>query len=258
VVRGEQGALEVAINLPYYVRPGDIYSQIMGQQQAAPRTLADYYPGFTGGYDTSLYAPKRQIGGDGGQVGGLLDIGGGMGDGSAMGGTDYGLGLIGLGQGLSSLGLTGLGGMIGNIGIGQLGAAEADAAAQAAAAESMAAVAADQAAAAADMNAAANAAADAAAAAGGAAAGAAAGDGLGYGSGGWGGEGDGAGGYYAKGGKVTMRGLLVDKTLPGPDDGYAALQAGEYVIKKSTTKKLGDKKLQALNEGRASIKMRKE
>lgn len=62
---------------------------------------------------------------------------------------------------------------------------------------------------------------------------------------------------FAKGGKVTMSGLLVDETMPGPDDGYAALQAGEYVIKKSTTKKLGDKKLKALNEGRASIKMRK-
>ena len=214
----------MATRLPYYVGENDIYSQIMGQQQAAPRTLADYYPGFTGGYDTGLYQRLRDEAAaraaiQDAYVSGLLDLGGGMGDGSAMGGTDYGLGLIGLGQGLSSLGLTGLGGMIGNIGIGQLGAAEADAAAQAAAAESMAAVAADQAAAAADMNAAANAAADAAAAAGGAAAGAAAGDGLGYGSGGWGGEGDGAGGYYAKGGKVTMRGLLVDKTLPGPDDG---------------------------------------
>lgn len=243
----------MAINLPYYVRPGDIYSQIMGQQQAAPRTLADYYPGFTGGYDTSLYAPKRQIGGDGGQAGGLLDLGGGMGDGSAMGGTDYGLGLIGLGQGLSSLGLTGLGGMIGNIGIGQLGTAEANAAAQAAAAESMAAVAADAAAAANAANVAAHADAVSAAAA----------EGYGaLGGGSMSGADHGAGidgsGMYAKGGKVTMRGLLVDETLPGPDDGYGALQAGEYVIKKSTTKKLGDKKLQALNEGRASIKMRKE
>jgi hypothetical protein len=78
----------------------------------------------------------------------------------------------------------------------------------------------------------------------------------GYG-GGYGGSGDGAGGYYYKGGKVTMGGLLTDFDPSGPDDGYAALQAGEYVIKKSTVKKLGDKKLKALNEGRATIKMRK-
>lgn len=211
----------MAINLPYYVSPGDIYSQIMGQGQAAPRTMADYYPGFTGGYDTGLYQRLRdeaaaRAAAQGAAVPGLLDGGGGPGE------------------------------------------MEANQAAQEAFANSMAAVAADQAAAAADMNAAAQAAADAAAAAGGAAAGAAAGEGLGYGGGGYGGEGEGSGGFYAKGGKVMMRGLLVDEMLPGPDDGYAALQAGEYVIKKSTTKKLGDKKLQALNEGRASIKMRKE
>ena len=82
-------------------------------------------------------------------------------------------------------------------------------------------------------------------------------------SGGYGGvdsggySGDGAGGYYYKGGKVTMDGLLTNVDLPTPDDGYGALQAGEYVIKKSTVDKLGDKKLKALNEGRATIKMRK-
>lgn len=95
---------------------------------------------------------------------------------------------------------------------------------------------------------------------------------MGFDVGGFGGYGENSGGLdsqgasadtgldgigFAKGGKVTMSGLLVDETIPGPDDGYAALQAGEYVIKKSTTKKLGDKKLKALNEGRASIKMRK-
>jgi hypothetical protein len=62
---------------------------------------------------------------------------------------------------------------------------------------------------------------------------------------------------WAKGGKVTMSGLLTDIVPPGEDDGYGALQAGEYVIKKSTVDKLGDKKLKALNEGRATIKMRK-
>jgi hypothetical protein len=74
-------------------------------------------------------------------------------------------------------------------------------------------------------------------------------------SGGYGG--DGSGGYYYKGGKVTMNGLLTDVDPPGPDEGYGALQAGEYVIKKSTAKKLGDKKLNALNQGRATIKMSK-
>lgn len=256
----------MAINLPYYVRPGDIYSQIMGQQQAAPRTLADYYPGFTGGYDTSLYAPKKQAEGEGGGGTGLLDLGGGMGgDLSAMmGSTANPADTIALGQALSSygrgLGVLGPGGALAGLlgpglvsaGISALGEMEANQAAQEAAANSMAAVAADLAAAA-DL-------ANAAAAqstvgmdafgpegtSGGSMSGADHGAGI-----------DGSG-MYAKGGKVTMRGLLVDETLPGPDDGYAALQAGEYVIKKSTTKKLGDKKLQALNEGRASIKMRKE
>jgi hypothetical protein len=85
-------------------------------------------------------------------------------------------------------------------------------------------------------------------------------DSGGYDSGGYGGDSGGFGGDgigFAKGGKVTMSGLLTDVPTPGEDDGYAALQAGEYVIKKSTTKKLGDKKLKALNEGRATIKMRK-
>ncbi len=82
-------------------------------------------------------------------------------------------------------------------------------------------------------------------------------------SGGYGGvdsggySGDGSGGYYYKGGKVTMNGLLTHVDPPGPDEGYGALQVGEYVIKKSTAKKLGDKKLNALNQGRATIKMRK-
>lgn len=75
---------------------------------------------------------------------------------------------------------------------------------------------------------------------------------------GGGGEGGGDGGGWADGGMVTANGLLMDDTLPGPDEGYGALQVGEYVIKKSTTKKLGQKKLQALNEGRASIKMRRK
>ena len=79
--------------------------------------------------------------------------------------------------------------------------------------------------------------------------------GFGGDAGGFGGDGGGLG--WAKGGKVTMSGLLTDIVPPGDDDGYGALQAGEYVIKKSTVDKLGDKKLKALNEGRATIKMRK-
>ena len=252
----------MATRLPYYVGENDIYSQIMGQQQAAPRTLADYYPGFTGGYDTGLYQRLRDEAAaraaiQDAYVSGLLDLGGGMGDGSAMGGTDYGLGLIGLGQGLSSLGLTGLGGMIGNIGIGQLGAAEGQAASDAAAAYGYGVADAVGMSGFGDV-AAGYGAADGVGASGfGDAGGFGGGDVGGFGGGDAGGFGGGDGGY-AKGGKVTMRGLLIDETLPGPDDGYGALQAGEYVIKKSTTKKLGDKKLQALNEGKASIKMRKE
>lgn len=280
----------MAINLPYYVRPGDIYSQLMGQQQAAPRTMASYYPGFTGGYDPGLYQRLRdeaaaRAAAQGAAAPGLLDGGGGPSEGSMGGLSANPADTIALGQALQgysqSLGGMAPGGMIAgllgsgmvNAGINALGEMEAQAGANAAAVSyggsgfnSSAApseigigpgISAAEMAAIADAIAAENAAqADAAAAAGGAAAGAAAGAG-GYG-GGYGGEGPGSGGYYAKGGKVTMRGLLIDETLPGPDDGYAALQAGEYVIKKSTTKKLGDKKLQALNEGRASIKMRKE
>lgn len=90
------------------------------------------------------------------------------------------------------------------------------------------------------------------------------GDGGGYGGDSGGGGSDGAGADsggdsagWAKGGKVTMNGLLTHVDPPGPDEGYGALQVGEYVIKKSTAKKLGDKKLNALNQGRATIKMRK-
>lgn len=277
----------MAINLPYYVRPGDIYSQLMGQQQAAPRTMADYYPGFTGGYDPGLYQRLRdeaaaRAAAQGAAAPGLLDGGGGPGEGSI--GTSFGnpADAIAFGQALQGYGKS-LGGMapggllagllgsgIVNAGINALGEMEANQAAQEAAANSMAAVAADLAAAAAAGGApggmglgpgasaaemaAINAAIEAAAAENAASPGGttdvASPGGTDYGSDGF--------GNYAKGGKVTMRGLLVDETLPGPDDGYAALQAGEYVIKKSTTKKLGDKKLQALNEGRASIKMRKE
>lgn len=149
-----------------------------------------------------------------------------------------------------------MGGLLG-MSDASVGQAEADAVAAAeaaAAAESMGAAAA----------------ADAAAAAGyGGDMGSYGGDGGGYGgdsgggdSGGGGSDGAGAdsGGDsagWAKGGKVTTNGLLTDVDPPGPDEGYGALQVGEYVIKKSTAKKLGDKKLNALNQGKATIKMSK-
>ena len=289
----------MAINLPYYVRPGDIYSQLMGQQQAAPRTMASYYPGFTGGYDPGLYQRLRdeaaaRATAQGAAAPGLLDGGGGPGEGSIGGPSANPADTIALGQALQgysqSLGGMAPGGMIAgllgssmvNAGINALGEMEAQAGANAAAVSyggsgfnSSAApseigigpgISAAEMAAIADAIAAnaANVAAeqstvgmDAFGPSGpngdvspGGTTDASSPGGTDYGSDGF--------GNYAKGGKVTMRGLLVDETLPGPDDGYAALQAGEYVIKKSTTKKLGDKKLQALNEGRASIKMRKE
>lgn len=206
----------MATRLPYYVGENDIYSQIMGQQQAMPQEPINPYAGFTGGYDSGLYQRMRDEAARLNAsyfVPGLLDFGGGIG------------GDMGSGPGLAGLSAAALGEAYGDAAIGAFDAASADAAAGAA----------------------------------GAAAGADAGAGLGYGGdGGYSGGGEGSGGFYAKGGKVTMSGLLVDETLPGPDDGYAALQAGEYVIKKSATKKLGDKKLQALNEGRASIKMRRK
>jgi len=83
------------------------------------------------------------------------------------------------------------------------------------------------------------------------------GDSGGGGSDGAGADSGGDSAGWAKGGKVTMNGLLTDVDPPGPDEGYGALQVGEYVIKKSTAKKLGDKKLNALNQGRATIKMSK-
>jgi len=263
----------VAINLPYYARSGDIYSQLMGQQQAAPRTMAGYYPGFTGGYDTGLYQRLRdeaaaRAAAQSAAASGLLDMGGGPGEGAM--GTSFGnpADAIAFGQALQGYGrfAGGMapGGLLANLlgsglvsaGINALGQMEANAAAQEALLESgvsaggQASAGGPQSGGGADN------------AFGGEVAGAESGVSAGgeasAGGPGSGGGADNGDGFYAKGGKVTMRGLLIDETLPGPDDGYAALQAGEYVIKKSTTKKLGDKKLKALNEGRASIKMSKE
>ena len=77
-------------------------------------------------------------------------------------------------------------------------------------------------------------------------------------SGGFGGSdssNDGAGGYggsdngYYKGGKVT-RDRLSGPNPKGPDDGYAALQDGEYVIKASSVKKYGKGLLADINSGK--------
>ena len=62
---------------------------------------------------------------------------------------------------------------------------------------------------------------------------------------------------WAKGGKVT-KDKLIGKDPKGPDDGYGALDDGEYVIKASVVKSLGAAKLRALNEGRADIVVRKK
>lgn len=69
--------------------------------------------------------------------------------------------------------------------------------------------------------------------------------------------GDNDAGMWSKGGKVT-KDKLIGKDPKGPDDGYGALDDGEYVIKASVVKSLGEAKLRALNEGRADIVVRKK
>ena len=58
----------------------------------------------------------------------------------------------------------------------------------------------------------------------------------------------GFGGEYAKGGKVNMKPQMHNP--PGPDDGYAALQNGEYVIRKKAVKKYGANIFEQINAGR--------
>ena len=58
----------------------------------------------------------------------------------------------------------------------------------------------------------------------------------------------GFGGEYAKGGKVNMKPQMHNP--PGPDDGYAALENGEYVIRKSAVKKYGSNIFEQINAGR--------
>ena len=70
------------------------------------------------------------------------------------------------------------------------------------------------------------------------------------GTGGTTGGGDtmGFGGEYAKGGKVNMKPQKYNP--PGPDDGYAALDNGEYVIRKKAVKKYGSNIFEQINAGK--------
>ena len=87
------------------------------------------------------------------------------------------------------------------------------------------------------------------------------GDGGGYGGGGDGAAGRGEpggdrggwgrGGGYAKGGHVSMQ-HLQGPDPAGPDDGYAALKDGEYVINDKAVKKYGIELMNAINTGKIS------
>ena len=52
---------------------------------------------------------------------------------------------------------------------------------------------------------------------------------------------------YNQGGMVDAENLMGE--VPGPDDGYGALQGGEYVIKKAAVDKYGQEMLDAINNG---------
>jgi len=54
-------------------------------------------------------------------------------------------------------------------------------------------------------------------------------------------------GQYNQGGMVDAENLMGQ--APGPDDGYGALQDGEYVIKKAAVDKYGQEMLDAINNG---------
>jgi hypothetical protein len=54
-------------------------------------------------------------------------------------------------------------------------------------------------------------------------------------------------GQYNQGGMVDAENLMGE--VPGPDDGYGALQDGEYVIKKAAVDKYGQEMLDAINNG---------
>ena len=54
-------------------------------------------------------------------------------------------------------------------------------------------------------------------------------------------------GQYAQGGMVRLKDLL--GKAPGPDDGYGALQGGEYVITKAAVERYGKAMMDAINNG---------
>ena len=58
-------------------------------------------------------------------------------------------------------------------------------------------------------------------------------------------------GQYAKGGRVN-RNHLTGPDPEGPDEGYGALQGGEYVIKKAAVRKYGEGMLGKINSGKFS------
>jgi hypothetical protein len=68
---------------------------------------------------------------------------------------------------------------------------------------------------------------------------------------GWGSRDAGGGGGYAKGGHVSMMHLQGPNPM-GPDDGYAALKDGEYVINDKAVKKYGIELMNAINSGKIS------
>ena len=57
---------------------------------------------------------------------------------------------------------------------------------------------------------------------------------------------------YAQGGMVRLKDLL--GKAPGPDDGYGALQDGEFVIKKDAVKRYGVKMLEQINRRKIAKK----
>jgi len=59
---------------------------------------------------------------------------------------------------------------------------------------------------------------------------------------------------YAKGGMVDS---LLGPNPTGPDDGMAALDRGEYVIKKAAVDKYGKGLLDMINEGKVPVKKAK-
>jgi hypothetical protein len=71
--------------------------------------------------------------------------------------------------------------------------------------------------------------------------------GMGPGTAGFNSGGDG----YAKGGHVSMQ-RLQGPNPEGPDDGYAALKDGEFVINDKAVKKYGIELMQAINSGKIS------